>query len=149
MNPMLGYNPLMGMVMDGGPGNINSGGNVGQQVTMTENKVFPPAISVQRLNAQQLRQLRETQEMIKDSCQGLVYGSPGPPQQPQQKQLYGQPGVNTSTASSGGGGGGGPPPPPQRTSTLRKNVNAGPSAVADSSSANNTSTFETHPQDYS
>ncbi|XP_016934086.2 mediator of RNA polymerase II transcription subunit 15 isoform X1 [Drosophila suzukii] len=43
---------------------------------------FPPAISVQRLAPQVQRQLRETQELIKDSCPQLYaagYGSPGPP----------------------------------------------------------------------
>lgn len=37
---------------------------------------FPPAISVNRLNPQVQRQLRETQELIKDSCSQL-YGSSG------------------------------------------------------------------------
>lgn len=105
---------------------------------MTENKVFPAAISVQRLAPQVQRQLRETQELIKDSCQGLVYGSPGPPTQQQQPQkMLVQPGPSTST---------GPPPPP-RTSTLRKNVNVNAgSSSGNSATANNTS-FET--QDYS
>uniref|UniRef100_A0A182FG35 Uncharacterized protein n=1 Tax=Anopheles albimanus TaxID=7167 RepID=A0A182FG35_ANOAL len=43
---------------------------------------FPPAIAVQRLAPQVQRQLRETQELIKDSCAqlyGSAYGSPGPP----------------------------------------------------------------------
>ncbi|GAB0089672.1 uncharacterized protein DMENIID0001_042510 [Sergentomyia squamirostris] len=43
---------------------------------------FPPAISVQRLAPQVQRQLRETQELIKDSCPQMYaagYGSPGPP----------------------------------------------------------------------
>uniref|UniRef100_A0A336MFV5 CSON000830 protein n=1 Tax=Culicoides sonorensis TaxID=179676 RepID=A0A336MFV5_CULSO len=46
---------------------------------------FPPAISVQRLAPQVQRQLRETQELIKDSTVQLYaagYGSPGPPQMP-------------------------------------------------------------------
>lgn len=52
---------------------------------------FPPAISVQRLTPQVQRQLRETQELIKDQCQQLYptgYGSPGPPirAQPQRQQ---------------------------------------------------------------
>lgn len=41
---------------------------------------FPPAISVQRLAPQVQRQLRETQELIKDSTVQLYaagYGSPG------------------------------------------------------------------------
>ncbi|XP_050074404.1 putative uncharacterized protein DDB_G0271606 isoform X2 [Anopheles maculipalpis] len=44
---------------------------------------FPPAIAVQRLAPQVQRQLRETQELIKDSCvqlYGSAYGTgPGPP----------------------------------------------------------------------
>ncbi|XP_075161840.1 target of wingless repressor isoform X2 [Haematobia irritans] len=51
------------------------------QTTNTEYR-FPPAISVQRLAPQVQRQLRETQELIKDSCPQLYaagYGSPGPP----------------------------------------------------------------------
>lgn len=126
---MMGYNPLMGVVMDG------SG-------SMVENKVFPAAISVQRLAPQVQRQLRETQELIKDSCQGLVYGSPGPPP-PQQQKLLVQPGPPPSS---------GPPPPPQRTSTLRKNVNANAGAASSNSAsvaANNNTSFETHSQDYS
>lgn len=120
MNPMMGYNPLMGV------------GN------MVENKVFPAAISVQRLTPQVQRQLRETQELMKDSCQGLVYGSPGPPQQP---KMMVQPGPPPST---------GPPPPPQRTSTLRKNVLVGAAVASAAGTANNnTSSFESHPQDYS
>lgn len=50
---------------------------------------FPPAISVQRLTPQVQRQLRETQELIKDSCPQLYaagYGSPGPPSRSQQRQ---------------------------------------------------------------
>lgn len=49
---------------------------------------FPPAISVQRLAPQVQRQLRETQELIKDSCPQLYaagYGSPGPPLRSQQR----------------------------------------------------------------
>lgn len=64
---------------------------------------FPPAISVQRLAPQVQRQLRETQELIRDSCPQLYaagYGSPGPPLrtivqqqllQQQQQQLQQQP----------------------------------------------------------
>lgn len=124
MNPMMGYNPLMGV------------GN------MVENKVFPAAISVQRLTPQVQRQLRETQELMKDSCQGLVYGSPGPPhQQPQQPKMMVQPGPPPST---------GPPPPPQRTSTLRKSVLVGAAVASAAGTANNnTSSFESHPQDKS
>uniref|UniRef100_A0A1I8NZM1 Uncharacterized protein n=1 Tax=Stomoxys calcitrans TaxID=35570 RepID=A0A1I8NZM1_STOCA len=51
------------------------------QTSNTEYR-FPPAISVQRLAPQVQRQLRETQELIKDSCPQLYaagYGSPGPP----------------------------------------------------------------------
>lgn len=119
-------------------GNVMMGGGA----AMADNKVFPSAISVQRLAPQVQRQLRETQELIKDSCQGLVYGSPGPPmqQQPQPKNPSAGP----------------PPPPPQRTSTLRKNVNAtvgGANASTASAAvgpvATNNTSFETHPQDYS
>lgn len=58
---------------------------------------FPHAISVQRLAPQVQRQIRETQELIKDSCPQLYaagYGSPGPPpmrslqQQQQQQQQH-------------------------------------------------------------
>ncbi|XP_073837076.1 target of wingless repressor isoform X2 [Musca autumnalis] len=51
------------------------------QTSNTEYR-FPPAISVQRLAPQVQRQIRETQELIKDSCPQLYtagYGSPGPP----------------------------------------------------------------------
>lgn len=37
---------------------------------------FPPTISVQRLAPQVQRQLRETQELIKDSCSQLYSGYP-------------------------------------------------------------------------
>lgn len=50
---------------------------------------FPPAISVQRLTPQVQRQLRETQELMKDPCQQLYptgYGSPGPPIRVTQQQ---------------------------------------------------------------
>jgi hypothetical protein len=43
---------------------------------------FPPAIAVQRLAPQVQRQLRETQELIKDSCSQLYgsgYTGVGPP----------------------------------------------------------------------
>lgn len=118
---MMGYNPMMGVVMDSG--------------AMVENKVFPPAISVQRLAPQLQRQLRETQELIKDTCPQL-YGSPGPPQQQQQQMLM-QTGPPPPPLT-------GPPPPPQRTSTLRKNGSSGAQAQA-----NNNTSFETHSQEYS
>ncbi|KAH8364877.1 hypothetical protein KR084_013030 [Drosophila pseudotakahashii] len=54
----------------------------GVQPAPTAEYKFPPAISVQRLAPQVQRQLRETQELIKDSCPQLYaagYGSPGPP----------------------------------------------------------------------
>ncbi|XP_017048487.1 mediator of RNA polymerase II transcription subunit 15 isoform X2 [Drosophila ficusphila] len=54
----------------------------GVQAAPTAEYKFPPAISVQRLAPQVQRQLRETQELIKDSCPQLYaagYGSPGPP----------------------------------------------------------------------
>lgn len=126
MNPMMCYNPLvtgsMGMQMD---------------PSMDTNMVFPSAISVQRLTPQVQRQIRETQELIKDSCPQL-YGSPGPPQQQQQQVVV-------------------PPPPPQRTSTLRKNVGSGqgqpqpqpPGPLSGSQVANNNTSFETHSQEYS
>lgn len=117
----MGYNPMMGVVMDSG--------------AMVENKVFPPAISVQRLAPQLQRQLRETQELIKDTCPQL-YGSPGPPQQQQQQMLM-QTGPPPPPLT-------GPPPPPQRTSTLRKNGSSGAQAQA-----NNNTSFETHSQEYS
>ncbi|XP_055689800.1 uncharacterized protein LOC129793654 isoform X2 [Lutzomyia longipalpis] len=53
-----------------------------QQVQSSPEPRFPPAISVQRLAPQVQRQLRETQELIKDSCPQMYaagYGSPGPP----------------------------------------------------------------------
>lgn len=117
----MGYNPMMGVVMDSG--------------AMVENKVFPPAISVQRLAPQLQRQLRETQELIKDTCPQL-YGSPGPPQQQQQQMLM-QTGPPPPPLT-------GPPPPPQRTSTLRKNGSSGAQVQA-----NNNTSFETHSQEYS
>ncbi|XP_055702891.1 uncharacterized protein LOC129801656 isoform X4 [Phlebotomus papatasi] len=52
------------------------------QVQSSPEPRFPPAISVQRLAPQVQRQLRETQELIKDSCPQMYaagYGSPGPP----------------------------------------------------------------------
>lgn len=55
---------------------------------------FPAAISVQRLAPQVQRQLRETQELIKDSCTQLYaagYGSPGPPIRTQQRPNRRQP----------------------------------------------------------
>lgn len=55
----------------------------------TEQPRFPPAISVQRLAPQVQRQIRETQELIKDSCPQLYaagYGSPGPPMRTQPRQ---------------------------------------------------------------
>lgn len=118
----MGYNPMMGVVMDSG--------------AMVENKVFPPAISVQRLAPQLQRQLRETQELIKDTCPQL-YGSPGPPQQQQSQQMLMQTGPPPPPLT-------GPPPPPQRTSTLRKNGSSGAQAQA-----NNNTSFETHSQEYS
>lgn len=119
----MGYNPMIGVVMDSG--------------AMVENKVFPPAISVQRLAPQLQRQLRETQELIKDTCPQL-YGSPGPPQQQQQsQQMLMQTGPPPPPLT-------GPPPPPQRTSTLRKNGSSGAQAQA-----NNNTSFETHSQEYS
>uniref|UniRef100_A0A182WJI9 Uncharacterized protein n=1 Tax=Anopheles minimus TaxID=112268 RepID=A0A182WJI9_9DIPT len=60
-------------------------GAVGGPLSMssTEPTRFPPAIAVQRLAPQVQRQLRETQELIKDSCvqlYGSAYGTgPGPP----------------------------------------------------------------------
>lgn len=39
--------------------------------------MFPPAISVQRLAPQVQRQLRETQELIKDSCQQMYTSAYG------------------------------------------------------------------------
>ncbi|XP_029733582.1 transcription factor SPT20 homolog isoform X2 [Aedes albopictus] len=53
-----------------------------QQTPPSDAPRFPPAISVQRLAPQVQRQIRETQELIKDSCSQLYtsgYGSPGPP----------------------------------------------------------------------
>lgn len=58
------------------------------QASPEQNVRFPPAISVQRLAPQVQRQLRETQELIKDSCPQLYaagYGSPGPPVRAQQR----------------------------------------------------------------
>lgn len=55
---------------------------------MQQQQRFPPAISVQRLAPQVQRQLRETQELIMESCpQRYVagYGSPGPPVRSQQR----------------------------------------------------------------
>lgn len=54
---------------------------------------FPPAISVQRLAPQVQRQIRETQELIKDSCPQLYaagYG-PGPPMRSQPRQANRRP----------------------------------------------------------
>lgn len=123
MNPMMGYSPLI------------TGGGAGGMMTMDgamvggENKVFPAAISVQRLAPQVQRQIRE----IKDSCPPGLYGSPGPPPLP----------LGQSTGI--------PPPPPQRMSTLRKPPTAGAAAMtgtAQGAVANNTS-FETHSKEYS
>ncbi|XP_058178322.1 putative lysozyme-like protein [Anopheles ziemanni] len=74
----------------GGPGGGGSAaggstsGAIGGPLTMAglAEPRFPPAIAVQRLAPQVQRQLRETQELIKDSCAqlyGSAYGSPGPP----------------------------------------------------------------------
>lgn len=53
------------------------GSQMNPQVQMEQQPCrFPPAISVNRLNPQVQRQLRETQELIKDSCSQL-YGSSG------------------------------------------------------------------------
>lgn len=52
-----------------------------QQQQQQQQPRFPAAISVQRLPSQVQRQIRETQELIKDSCPQLYaagYGSPGP-----------------------------------------------------------------------
>ncbi|XP_061501479.1 putative uncharacterized protein DDB_G0271606 isoform X1 [Anopheles gambiae] len=70
-------------------------GAVGGPLSMSSTEPrFPPAIAVQRLAPQVQRQLRETQELIKDSCvqlYGSAYGTgPGPP-----------------TGGGGGSGGGG------------------------------------------
>lgn len=49
---------------------------------------FPPAISVQRLAPQVQRQIRETQELIKETCPQRYtagYGSPGPPMRSQRQ----------------------------------------------------------------
>uniref|UniRef100_A0A182LUN2 Uncharacterized protein n=1 Tax=Anopheles culicifacies TaxID=139723 RepID=A0A182LUN2_9DIPT len=59
-------------------------GAVGGPLSMSSTEPrFPPAIAVQRLAPQVQRQLRETQELIKDSCvqlYGSAYGTgPGPP----------------------------------------------------------------------
>ncbi|XP_058838927.1 alpha-protein kinase 1 isoform X2 [Topomyia yanbarensis] len=65
----------------GGSGNLLSS-SPQQQQTPPDTPRFPPAISVQRLAPQVQRQIRETQELIKDSCSQLYatnYGSPGPP----------------------------------------------------------------------
>ncbi|CAD7003417.1 uncharacterized protein LOC101455385 [Ceratitis capitata] len=60
---------------------------------------FPPAISVQRLAPQVQRQLRETQELIKDSCPQLFAagygGSPGPPIRNQAKNSNRRPTLET------------------------------------------------------
>lgn len=59
---------------------------------------FPPAISVQRLAPQVQRQIRETQELIKDSCPQLYaagYGSPGPPMRTQPRQPTRRPTLET------------------------------------------------------
>ncbi|XP_054735519.1 uncharacterized protein LOC129242740 [Anastrepha obliqua] len=60
---------------------------------------FPPAISVQRLAPQVQRQLRETQELIKDSCPQLFAagygGSPGPPIRNQAKNPNRRPTLET------------------------------------------------------
>ncbi|XP_055382147.1 putative uncharacterized protein DDB_G0294196 isoform X2 [Condylostylus longicornis] len=59
---------------------------------------FPPAISVQRLAPQVQRQLRETQELIKDSCPQLYaagYGSPGPPLRSQPRNSRRPPTLET------------------------------------------------------
>ncbi|XP_055910642.1 uncharacterized protein LOC129945007 [Eupeodes corollae] len=59
---------------------------------------FPPAISVQRLAPQVQRQLRETQELIKDSCPQLYaagYGSPGPPMRSQPRNAARRPTLET------------------------------------------------------
>ncbi|XP_067613304.1 mastermind-like domain-containing protein 1 isoform X2 [Eurosta solidaginis] len=60
---------------------------------------FPPAISVQRLAPQVQRQLRETQELIKDSCPQLFAtgygGSPGPPIRNQAKYPNRRPTLET------------------------------------------------------
>lgn len=56
---------------------------------MQQQQRFPPAISVQRLAPQVQRQLRETQELIMESCPqryGAGYGSPGPPRSQQRPQ---------------------------------------------------------------
>uniref|UniRef100_A0A182QTT8 Uncharacterized protein n=1 Tax=Anopheles farauti TaxID=69004 RepID=A0A182QTT8_9DIPT len=68
----------------GGGGGGGMSGSVGGPLSMssTVEPRFPPAIAVQRLAPQVQRQLRETQELIKDSCAqlyGSAYGSPGPP----------------------------------------------------------------------
>uniref|UniRef100_A0A182XYK7 Uncharacterized protein n=2 Tax=Anopheles stephensi TaxID=30069 RepID=A0A182XYK7_ANOST len=68
----------------GGTGGGTSGA-VGGPLSMSSASEprFPPAIAVQRLAPQVQRQLRETQELIKDSCvqlYGSAYGTgPGPP----------------------------------------------------------------------
>ncbi|TMW52836.1 hypothetical protein DOY81_002103 [Sarcophaga bullata] len=81
MQPTPPNNPLQQQYITATPPNL-------QQQTAPLNYApnaeyrFPPAISVQRLAPQVQRQLRETQELIKDSCPQLYaagYGSPGPP----------------------------------------------------------------------
>ncbi|XP_021696587.1 myb-like protein Q isoform X2 [Aedes aegypti] len=61
---------------------LSSSATLQQQTPPSDAPRFPPAISVQRLAPQVQRQIRETQELIKDSCSQLYstgYGSPGPP----------------------------------------------------------------------
>uniref|UniRef100_A0A182P1Y6 Uncharacterized protein n=1 Tax=Anopheles epiroticus TaxID=199890 RepID=A0A182P1Y6_9DIPT len=66
-------------------GGSTSGAVTGPLSSMSSTEPrFPPAIAVQRLAPQVQRQLRETQELIKDSCVQLygsaAYGTgPGPP----------------------------------------------------------------------
>lgn len=124
-----------------------------QQLPQTSQEPrFPPSISVQRLPAQLQRQIRETQEFIKDSTMQLYaggFGSPGPPmrvqsmsqqQPPMQQQthqiFYNQPQLIQTPAPTMGTfqqqqhqqpqqQQQQPPPPPTRT-TPRRSTLEGP-----------------------